>query len=256
MCLNWWLGEVSHFRRLPKPHRFRYPLLYAWVDLGEWLGTGQHTLKGGWGLSLRWSDYFELPFEPSALAQLRAAFQDRLGNPVSRLKLVALPRMMGFCFNPVTFLVAVNAEDRPIGLKAEITNTPWDEKCSYFLALDPKLSTQSHLFQKDFHVSPFHSMNQTYHWLIQLAGTEKTEIQMVNYESGKAIFGATLNLKPIPETTAQQFARRHPLHSYGVLVSIYWQALRLWLKRTPFHAHPEKRKDPQWKKTPSNPIPR
>jgi len=26
-----------------------------------------------------------------------------------------------------------------------------------------------------------------------------------------------------------------------VLAAIYWQALRLWLKRTPFFTHPDKR---------------
>ena len=34
---------------------------------------------------------------------------------------------------------------------------------------------------------------------------------------------------------------RHPFATLNVLRRIYWQALRLWLKRIPFHAHPATR---------------
>lgn len=32
---------------------------------------------------------------------------------------------------------------------------------------------------------------------------------------------------------------RHPWMSAKVLGAIYWQALRLWTKRTPFFSHPK-----------------
>jgi uncharacterized protein len=33
---------------------------------------------------------------------------------------------------------------------------------------------------------------------------------------------------------------RYPFMTLSVLISIYWQALRLWLKGIPFYGHPEK----------------
>jgi hypothetical protein len=32
---------------------------------------------------------------------------------------------------------------------------------------------------------------------------------------------------------------RHPAMTAQTIVSIYWQALRLWIKRAPFNPHPE-----------------
>jgi DUF1365 family protein len=37
---------------------------------------------------------------------------------------------------------------------------------------------------------------------------------------------------------------RHPLLTWRVHLAIYWQALRLHLKRTPFFVHPKKRVAP------------
>ena len=33
---------------------------------------------------------------------------------------------------------------------------------------------------------------------------------------------------------------RFPLLTLGVVARIHWQALKLWLKKAPFHTHPEK----------------
>jgi len=32
---------------------------------------------------------------------------------------------------------------------------------------------------------------------------------------------------------------KFPLMTARVVTAIYWQAFRLWLKKTPFHTHPE-----------------
>ena len=55
------------------------------------------------------------------------------------------------------------------------------------------------------------------------------------------LFDATLNLKRRPMTAGSLAAAlaRFPLIPLRVSALIYWQAMKLWFKRVPFHAHPD-----------------
>ena len=57
------------------------------------------------------------------------------------------------------------------------------------------------------------------------------------------MFDATLTLKykPITTRTLNQMLLNYPFMTVKVVIAIYWQALRLWLKRIPFYSHPQSR---------------
>jgi hypothetical protein len=63
---------------------------------------------------------------------------------------------------------------------------------------------------------------------------------MANSEDGNRFFDASLVLdrRPIHARTLAGVLLRFPLMTVRVIAAIYWQALRLWLKRCPFYGHP------------------
>jgi DUF1365 family protein len=243
-------GRLSHHRRRPVPHSFDYPVCYAWLDLAEL----DEVFRGRWFWSTRrpalawWrrADYLGDP-----ATSLDTAVRDRVAaetgrRPTGPVRMLTLLRTWGHCFNPVSFYYCYGADGHTVdALIAEITNTPWGERHAYVLPASAGTCDAGMLrfrFDKCFHVSPFMPMDQEYDWTFGEPGAA-LRIRMVNRRDGERVFDAALALER-REITGASLAwalARHPFATVNVLRRIYWQALRLWLKRIPFHAHPATR---------------
>ncbi|MEY4760524.1 MAG: hypothetical protein RLZZ200_380 [Pseudomonadota bacterium] len=236
-------GRVRHRRRVPRPHAFSYRITYVWLDLGEL----DEVFRGRWFWSTRrpalaWfrrADYLGDPSVP-----LDAAVRDRVEaatgrRPAGPVRMLTQLRNYGHCFNPVTFYYLYDPSGDSIDtIVAEITNTPWGERQSYVLPVNGD-GPFEFAFDKTFHVSPFMPMRQTYRWRFG-EPAQDIAVHMDNLEDGQPVFDATLVLHREAITTGAlaRVLLRFPASTVRVLAAIYWQALRLWLKRIPFHPHP------------------
>jgi len=97
---------------------------------------------------------------------------------------------------------------------------------------------------KAFHVSPFLPMALDYDWRIgrpgpSLAVRIAARSQAAAPSAGP-VFTATLALRrrPIQGRSLAGVLVRFPALTAQVVTGIYWQALRLWWRGAPFHAHP------------------
>ena len=241
-------GRVRHRRFEPLEHRFGYRLFMLYLDLdeledvfrGRWLWSVGRRNLAAWHRE----DYLGDPVVPlreAVLARVEAALGRRPAGPI---RMLTHPRYFGYAFNPVTFYYCFADDGRTVeATVAEITNTPWQERHAYVLPRDVATveggAVQRFRFGKSFHVSPFMAMDHDYDWRFGAPG-ERLAIHMENWRRGRRWFDATLTMAR-RELTGVELAKAliwHPFMTGKVIAGIYWQALRLWLKRAPFHAHP------------------
>ena len=243
-------GWVRHRRYMPKSHAFNYPVFMTWLDLDE--------LDQVMAMSQFWSfERFNLVsfYRKDYLGgqtghDLSSAIKNRLKEHngeffEGRICLLTHLRFLGFGYNPVSFYFCYpEGSESPRYILAEINNTPWNERYCYVLEVEEG-SSQKHKwsfeFNKAFHVSPFMPMEQYYRWQFSLNESNLT-INMQLEQDNDCCFDATLQLKSKAMTSAEMrnLPLRFPFLTLSVVMSIYWQALRLWLKGIPFYSHPEK----------------
>ena len=150
-------------------------------------------------------------------------------------------RYFGFQMNPIAIYYCYSEDTSKLEyLVAEVNNTPWDERYSYVLkAQDTGVWLQTK-FQKLLHVSPFNPMDMTYHWRSNLPGS-RLVVHLKNFKEKELMFDASLSLKeqPFDAWNLNLQLLRYPFMTINVGLAIYWQALKLFLKGVPLHAHPK-----------------
>jgi DUF1365 family protein len=192
-------------------------------------------------------DHFGDPTIPldQAIADL---VEDRLGSrPNGPIRLLTHLRYFGHCFNPASFYYCYDAADTEVEtIVVEIHNTPWGERHCYVLGAEqnehPVKYWRRHRFAKSFHVSPFIDMDIRYDWRFR-EPNDALQVHMIDFQGGAKLFDASLALKrrELSRAALTGVLIRYPMLTGKVITMIYWQALRLILKRTPLYSHPEKR---------------
>lgn len=240
-------GTLRHHRFSPVDHDFTYRVFYFYLDLDEVKSIFRLPFILSYnfpGLISFWrKDYLgdkkrDLKSEVKRIVKEKAGVE--LQGPIRLLTNVSY---LGHCFNPVSFYYCFkeNGEDLDY-IVAEVTNTPWGEKYQHVVKAQGK--TKEHFtMKKDFHVSPFMPMGIDYTWVLNTPGDELS-IYMQNRLSGEKDLLFDSDLKLNRHVLNKKNLVRHfllyPLMTYQTVAGIYFEALRLYIKRVPFFTHPDK----------------
>lgn len=243
-------GQVRHRRFTPSYHEFSYTLFMLYIDLDELPGLfSRFWLWSAKGFNFAWfrrADHLG-DKKQSLIDSVRDQVEMATGNrPRGPVRLLTHLRYLGHGFNPVSFYYCFDENGRELdAIVTEVNNTPWGEQFVYVLPAREAISKGGILRfkrSKQFHVSPYMPMDIEYDWRFFSPG-KKLNVHMENLQENKKLFDATLTLKHYP-ITSFNLARAlisYPLVTSKVVIAIYYEAVRLWLKKIPFHSHPDKK---------------
>lgn len=245
-CL--YVGRVRHRRRYPTQHQFAYRLFLLYLDLdelpevfrGHWLWSATSRPNVAW---FKRSDHLGDARIPLGEA-VRDLVRDSTGRrPSGPIRLLTHLRYFGYGFNPVSFYYCFDSAGGQVDtIVAEVNNTPWNEQHCYVLDAQQDLGRYGHhryKLRKSFHVSPFMPMEMDYDWRFSKPDQDLS-VHMENRIGADKIFDATLTLqrRPISSAALNGAVLQFPVMTMKVVAAIYYQALRLWLKRVPLYTHP------------------
>ena len=243
-------GNVVHTRMLPTFHSFKYNLFMLCVDLNEL----PHIFKPYWFWSskswnlafFRRKDHLGDPKISLDISARNLVEQKTGSRPQGPISLITHFCYFGYRINPVSFYFCFDKNKKKLdSVIAEINNTPWGEQHCYVFKCAPysKNKKDKFTFDKQFHISPFMSMNLKYVWSLTRP-SNKFSVEMETWENQKKILQVKFNTvrTQISHASLGRVLIQYPLVTFKVLWGIYFQAFRLWLKQVPFHTHPKYKK--------------
>ena len=239
-----YVGAVTHRRTRPKAHHLRYRVFSLLLDIDaipalcgrlRLMSHGRFNLFGfderdhadGTGGSLRlWAE--------SHLA--RAGIDLQGGN----IFLLAMPRVLGFGFNPISVWYCHFRDGRLAALLYEVHNT-FGERHTYLIPADADGVGRdvAQTCAKQFHVSPFMPMEMTYRFRVHVPEQRLSLAIQATSASGHAIdtvFAA--RRRALTDTALLKVFMTLPLLTMKVVAGIHWEALRLWWKGLVVFPHP------------------
>ena len=161
-------------------------------------------------------------------------------RPLGPIRMLTNLRYFGFAMNPVSIYYCFDEDGKTLeNIVAEVSNTPWNQKHIYVLDSEQIDLTDDQSTEKCFHVSPFMPMDMQYHWNVPRPD-QTLSVQIESHQNGSKKFDACLDLKRI-EINSLNLTRsicRFPVMTLKVFLAIYWQAIKLWMKKVPYYPNP------------------
>jgi DUF1365 family protein len=236
-------GIIRHRRFSPISHQFKYQITMVMLDLDSiardlhyppLLGTKQPAL--GW---FRRADYVGDPTTDLKNYVLDQVENSSGARPDGKVMLLTHLRYWGFVMNPISIFYCYDQNDRLDSVALQVTNTPWREKVLYVIPVNMTNRTHVSRFAKLMHVSPFNPMQMEYLVRLQTPGG-RLFFHLENQANGKRVTDATMVFERHPLSVKKLIGLtlRQPSMTLKVGLGIYWQALRLWIKKSPIYTHP------------------
>lgn len=236
-----------HMRVTPFRHQFRYRVFTMLLDvdrIAEDIGRLRLLALDRFGL-LAFHHRDHGPRDGSDLrtwveSQLAAAERPK----PARIFLLSFPRILGYVFNPLSVYFCLDANGQMESVIYEVKNTFGDQH-PYVVGIGRDESRAQHRVEKEFFVSPFIGMDQTYGFSIRPPEDRLSLTIRQHDDTGLWLIATqTGQRRPLNDLNLLKQWLVHPMMNLKIMGAIHWQALKLWIKGAKFHPYTGPYPDP------------
>jgi DUF1365 family protein len=156
-------------------------------------------------------------------------------------------RCFGIYFSPANFYFCYDRNGSCIQMLAEVSNTPWNERHYYLIDL---LNSDESVNKKNFQVSPFMDLDMSYFWQVNPPSKDNNKLMIhienkrLNLESSATdkLFdvNSMMKKKTFNQKSLLGVWCQLPVMTLKVVLGIYWQAMKIFVKRIPFIGYQKK----------------
>ena len=243
-----YVGRVMHQRMRPRRHKFEYRGYWFVFDIDE-IDTLERRLRLFSGNRFNLFSFYDRDYGDRTGAPLRERIERDLAvaglaPDGGAIRLLTLPRICGFVFNPLS-VIFVHRPDG--GLRAilwEVSNTFGGRHCYLVPVADANGSAIRQRCKKILHVSPFLDMDLTYDFRVT-PPEDRTMVSIVCADAAGTLLVAAMHgeRRELSDRALLLAFARVPFMTLKVIGAIHWEALRLWLKGVGLRSNPP---SPQW----------
>lgn len=237
-------SRVMHRRLVAPLYRFVYRVFYLLLDIDR-IDEVASRLRLFSRNRLNVAAFHDADHGDGARGGLRA-WAERLlaGEDIrldgGRIRLLCLPRLFGFGFNPISLWYCEHRDGSLRAIIAEVRNT-FGEKHAYLLASAGRPITYEgpHEKEKCFHVSPFLDLAGRYRFEFS-EPAEGLRVLIHETREGVPILDAAVaaERRPLTDRTLLLQVLALPGMTLKVVAGIHWEALKIWLRGARFHRKP------------------
>jgi DUF1365 family protein len=236
-------AKVMHKRLFQKVNSFTYGVYYIAIPLQKLNSLLDISINKYATLSFYEKDHGGRDGE-SLENWLRNILKEYgINDYIKNIILVCMPRVFGYSFNPVSFWLCLDENEKLIAVLCEVNNT-FGETHSYlcYHADLSEIEAEDCLqAEKLFHVSPFLKREGNYSFRFSLAENNLAIwIDFYNQDGRKQLITSLIGrLEPLTKRNLRKAFFKHPLVTFKTIFLIHWQALKLLAKGIKYITKPE-----------------